>query len=221
VAGDRKNENGASVEEGQFKLLVQAVTDYAVYMLDTKGNVASWNTGAARLKGYAETEIVGEYFGRFFTPEDRAIGKPERALETARREGSYAEEGWRLPRDGTRFWASVVIDRILDHEGKLVGFAKITRDISDKRALEQAREQLHQAQKMETLGQLTGGVAHEFSNLLTAVICGLSYIGGITIDRRLKEAAETAKRAANRGAKLSSLASRRKYPRRHPRSSNP
>ena len=160
--------------ERHFRILVQGVTDYALYMLDPTGKVTSWNPGAQRIKGYAPAEIIGEHFSRFYTPEDLDIEVPKKALETARATGRYEAEGWRLRKDGTRFWASVVIDAIHDEKGKLIGFAKITRDMTEKREnqlrLEESREQLFRSQKMEALGQLTGGLAHDFNNLLTAIL---------------------------------------------------
>ncbi len=159
--------------ERRFRLLVQGVTDYAIYMLDPDGNVTNWNAGAARIKGYAESEILGQHFSRFYTPEDIDVRLPWNALERAREEGRYEAEGWRMRKDGSRFWASAVIDAIHDDDGKLIGFAKITRDLTERREtqlqLEQSREQLAQAQKMEAVGQLTGGIAHDFNNLLTGI----------------------------------------------------
>ena len=152
--------------EERFRLLVQSVTDYAIYMLDTKGRVSSWNAGAERFKGYGADEIIGEHFSRFYTDEDREAGIPRIALQTAEREGRFEAEGWRVRKDGSRFWASVIIDPIRNDDGELVGFAKITRDLSEKRAIE---EQLRQSQKMEAVGQLTGGLAHDFNNLLTGI----------------------------------------------------
>ena len=109
--------------ERRFRLLVQGVTDYAIYMLTPQGEIASWNAGAQRIKGYAEHEVLGRQFALFFTAEDRATGKPERALETARSTGRFADEGWRLRKDGSRFWALAVLDAIHDERGELVGFA--------------------------------------------------------------------------------------------------
>lgn len=152
--------------ERHFRLLVQSVTDYAIYMLDPDGRVTSWNAGAERFKGYVAEEILGEHFSRFYSEEDREAGIPRTALETARREGRFEAEGWRVRKDGSRFWASVVIDPVRNEEGELIGFAKITRDLTEKRAIE---EQLRQSQKMEAVGQLTGGLAHDFNNLLTGI----------------------------------------------------
>jgi PAS domain S-box-containing protein len=166
-----------SRSEEQFKILVQGVADYAIYMLDPSGNVSNWNLGAERIKGYQPEEIIGEHFSRFYTDEDKSADLPRQALETATRVGRYEKEGWRIRKDGTRFWASVIIDAIRNPQGELVGFAKVTRDISEKRdaqrALDLAREELFQAQKMEAVGQLTGGVAHDFNNLLMAVLGSL------------------------------------------------
>jgi len=154
------------VSEQRFRLLVQSVTDYAIYMLDPEGRISSWNAGAERFKGYAADEIIGQHFSRFYSDEDREAGIPSHALETARREGRFEAEGWRIRKDGSRFWATVIIDPIRDDQGTLIGFAKVTRDLSEKRAME---EQLRQSQKMEAVGQLTGGIAHDFNNLLTGI----------------------------------------------------
>jgi PAS domain S-box-containing protein len=191
----------------QFRLLVQGVADYAIYMLDPHGNVASWNLGAQRIKGYAPGEIIGQHFSRFYTEEDKLGGIPTIALETARRTGRFEKEGWRLRKDGTRFWANVVIDRISDDDGNIIGFAKVTRDISERReaqiALEQAREQLLQSQKMEAVGQLTGGVAHDFNNLLMAILSSLELMKKrLPDDPRLLRLHDNAVQAAERGAAL-------------------
>src|SRR5438477_366333 len=163
-----------------FRLLVEGVVDYAIFLLDPQGNITNWNVGGERIKGYRESEIVGRHFSTFYTEEDLAQGEPARALATAAKEGRYEREGWRVRKDGTRFWASVVIDQIRDPEGRLVGFAKVTRDMSEKKraeeALEATRAALAQSQKMEAVGQLTGGVAHDFNNLLTVITNGLDLL---------------------------------------------
>ncbi|WP_254073169.1 PAS domain-containing sensor histidine kinase [Acidisphaera sp. S103] len=196
----------AQESERQFSLLVQSVTDYAIYMLDLNGRVTSWNAGAERIKGYAAAEIIGEHFSRFYTPEDAEAGVPAKALETARREGRYEAEAWRRRKDGTLFWASVVVDAIYD-KGVLVGFAKITRDLSERREaqlkLDQSRELLFQSQKMEAVGQLTGGLAHDFNNLLTGISGSLDLLKlrlsqgrGSEVDRYVTMAQDAAGRAA-------------------------
>src|SRR6202046_223749 len=158
--------------ERSFRLLVENVADYALYMLDPAGMVSSWNIGAQRIKGYLPSEILGQHFSRFYTDTDRANGKPARALATAEQHGRYEEEGWRVRKDGTFFWASVIIDPIREND-ELVGFAKITRDITERREaqlrFEQMQQRLAESQKLDALGQLTGGVAHDFNNLLMII----------------------------------------------------
>jgi PAS domain S-box-containing protein len=167
----------SSMLEGRYRLLVDAITDYAIYMLDPQGHVSSWNLSAQRIKGYTQQEILDQHFSRFYTEEDRAAELPRKALDIAAKEGRFENEGWRVRKDGSRFWASVVIDAIREDDGSLLGFAKVTRDITEKREaqrkLEQAQEELFQAQKMEAVGQLTGGMAHDFNNLLMAVLGSL------------------------------------------------
>ena len=193
--------------ERGFRLLVQGVTDYAIFMLDPNGKVANWNAGAQRIKGYTPEEIVGEHFSRFYMPEEREAGVPDRALETARKVGRYEAEGWRVRKDGTRFWASVVLDSIRDEDGTLIGFAKITRDMTEKREaqlrLDESREQLFRSQKMEALGQLTGGLAHDFNNLLTAIL-GACELGLRNIDdsEKVTRMLEGVRGSAQRGASL-------------------
>jgi PAS domain S-box-containing protein len=122
-----------------FRLLVDRVVDYAIFLLTPDGHVASWNAGAEHLKGYRANEIIGHSFERFYTAEDRAAGLPARLLATARAEGRVEHEGWRVRQDGSRFWADVVITALANHEGQLVGFAKVTRDLTARRQTEQER----------------------------------------------------------------------------------
>ena len=177
-------ENELRASEERFRRLVQSVTDYAIYMLDPEGKVSSWNAGAERFKGYASEEIMGEHFSRFYTEEDKRAGIPKLALQTAKDEGRFEAEGWRVRKDGSRFWASVIIDPITDDNGELIGFAKVTRDLSEKRAIE---EQLRQSQKMEAVGQLTGGLAHDFNNLLTGISGSLEIMQARIAQGRLNE----------------------------------
>ena len=203
----RAAEQSLQHSQEELRLLVQSVVDYAIYMLDPTGHVASWNAGAQRIKGYWPEEIIGQHFSRFYTEEDRAAGEPQRALATAEREGRFEKEGYRVRKDGTRFWANVVIDPIRDPDGRLRGFAKITRDITERRdaqqKLEQAREALFQSQKMDAIGKLTGGVAHDFNNLLTAVLGSLELVQRrIGDDPRVAPLVANAMQAARRGATL-------------------
>lgn len=193
--------------QAQFEMLVQGVTDYAIYMLDATGHVKSWNTGAERIKGYSANEIIGEHFSRFYTPEDREAGLPERTLHIATTAGRVENEGWRVRKDGTRFRAHVLVDRILDDAGNLAGFAKVTRDVTEQtkvaQELESARAALFQSQKMESIGQLTGGVAHDFNNLLMAIIASLELISNrLPDDPKLQRLLDNAKAGAFRGAAL-------------------
>jgi PAS domain S-box-containing protein len=194
--------------EQQFRLLVQGVTDYALYMLDPQGHVSNWNFGAQRIKGYAPGEIIGRHFSQFYTEEDKARNEPQAALNIALREGRFEKEGWRVRKDGSRFWAHVVIDAIRDDTGALIGFAKITRDITERReagqALDRAREALFQSQKMDAIGQLTGGVAHDFNNLLMAVLGSLELLGRRLPpeDERSRRLLDNAVEGAKRGATL-------------------
>jgi PAS domain S-box-containing protein len=192
--------------EERFRLLVQGVTDYAIYMLSTEGLVTNWNEGARRIKGYQAEEVVGRSFSMFYTPEDIALAAPQAALAAALREGRFEKEGWRVRKDGTRFWAHVVIDPIHDSNGKPLGFAKVTRDITERRLaaenLERAREVLFQSQKLEAIGKLTGGIAHDFNNLLNVVMNGLDLLR-MTSDKAMQaKTLDTMERAAQRGASL-------------------
>src|SRR5690348_9479530 len=124
---------GADPADAQFRLLVETVSDYAIFLLDPQGRIVSWNAGAERIKGYTAADILGRHFSTFYTPEDRAAGKPRRLLDHAAREGRIHDEGWRLRRDGSRFWADVVITALRDRDGRISGFAKVTRDMTELR----------------------------------------------------------------------------------------
>ena len=205
---DQQRRRDLFESERNFRLLVEGVADYALYMLDPGGVVTSWNIGGQRIKGYSANEIIGQHFSRFYTEVDRANGKPLRALLIAREQGRYEEEGWRVRKDGTFFWASVIIDPIYE-EGELVGFAKITRDITERREaqlkLEQMHQQLAESQKLDALGQLTGGVAHDFNNLLMFISGSLHTLKkAVGDDPKSRRAVAAIEGAAKRGASLTS-----------------
>src|SRR6201992_1862532 len=205
--------------EEQFRLLVQSVTDYAIFMLDVRGHVASWNAGAQRIKGYAREEIIGRHFSDSYTEADRAAGLPRTGLETAARHGRWEHQGQRVRKDGTAFWAHVVIDAIRDDDGKLVGFAQVTRDITERRqaeaALQQAQATMIRSQKLEAIGQLTGGVAHDFNNLLQVISGNLQLLSkDIAGNARAEMRVQSALAGVARGSKLASqlLAFARRQP---------
>lgn len=200
------DEASLSRRDRQFELLVSGVTDYALYMIDPNGIVATWNAGAQRIKGYDANEVIGQHFSRFYSDGDRAAGLPGKALAVARASGRYEAEGWRVRKDGAFFWASVIIDAIYDGDA-FVGFAKITRDITERheaqQAMERVQRQLAQSQKMDAIGQLTGGVAHDFNNLLMALgghAATLKRLVGS--DPKGRRAVEAIELATKRGASL-------------------
>src|SRR3954468_3342673 len=208
MAKNEKQQRDLFESERSFRLLVEGVVDYALYMLDPTGIITSWNIGGQRIKGYTSDEILGGHFSRFYTEADRINGKPARALRIATEQGRYEEEGWRVRKDGSFFWASVIIDPIYE-DGTLVGFAKITRDITERREaqlkLEQMHQQLAESQKLDALGQLTGGVAHDFNNLLM-IISGSLYTlrKAVGDDPKSQRALSAIEGATKRGAALTS-----------------
>jgi PAS domain S-box-containing protein len=217
ITHQRAARNALLESEQRFRLLVQGVKDYAIYMLDREGRVSNWNPGAQAIKGYTADEIVGHHFSRFYTEEDRQAGEPERALRIARETGKYEVEAWRQRKDGSRFRAGVLIDPIHDDEGELIGFAKVTRDLTERwiaqQETERAREAMAQAQKMEAVGRLTGGVAHDFNNLLTVIrsSADLLKMPGLTPEKReryLDAISDTADRAAILTSQLLAFARR-------------
>jgi PAS domain S-box-containing protein len=196
--------------EWRYRQLVNAVIDYAIFQLDIDGHITTWNPGAQRIKGYSEDEILGKHFSSFYTDEDRAAGVPVKALKQAAETGRFEAEGLRVRKDGTKFWASVVIDPIRDHDGKLVGYAKVTRDITERmeaqRRLKEAEEQLAASQKLEAVGQLSGGIAHDFNNLLMIVLGNLEtiqkYVRQGSAEPALARAVNNAIRGAQRASTL-------------------
>jgi PAS domain S-box-containing protein len=201
-------------EADRYRILVEAITDYAVYLLDPTGNVASWNSGAKRIKGYDASEIIGQNFSVFYTPEDRAADVPKSALAIADKDGKFETEGWRVRKNGSRFWTHVVIDAIRNSSGELLGFAKITRDLTERKvaedekrkadqALEEARDALFQAQKLEAVGQLTGGIAHDFNNLLMVIQSSMELLRKrLPRDERLLSLVDNATQGVKRGMSL-------------------
>jgi PAS domain S-box-containing protein len=209
--------------EARYRRLVNAVIDYAIFQLDPEGIITTWNPGAERIKGYTADEVIGNHFSIFYPEEDRNAGLPRRALDTAAHDGRYEAEGWRVRKDGTKFCALVVIDPIRDNSGQLIGFAKVTRDITDRataqRELQETQAQLAAAQKMEAVGQLSGGIAHDFNNLMMIVLGNLE-----NAERQIKASSSSipnlqrylshATRGAQRAAALTSrlLAFSRRQP---------
>lgn len=202
----------------QLRMLVRGVRDYAIYMLDTEGKITSWNAGAQAIKGYEEKEVLGKHFSLFYTEADRARGLPETALRTALGEGKFEAEAQRVRKDGSLFWAHVLIDPIYDETGAHVGFAKITRDVSEKRRTEeelrQTQEALLQSQKLQALGELAGGIAHDFNNLMTVMRGSADFLlrqPDMPIERRnryLNVMLETAERATSLTSQLLAFARR-------------
>jgi len=206
VTSRKKAEQALRESEQNFQLLLKGARDYAIYMLDTEGRVRSWNDGAERIKGYTADEVVGRHFRIFLPEEVRATDMADQALIAAARDGQFEADAWLVRKDGTRFYASVVMDAIRNEAGDLLGFAKLVRDITDQReaqmALAQAHEQMTQAQKMEALGQLTGGIAHDFNNLLMIVSGYAQILQGRVKEPKDKQAVEAIRSATNRGEKL-------------------
>ncbi|QXH44005.1 PAS domain S-box protein [Pseudomonas xanthosomatis] len=204
VSADRPADS--VMPEARYEQLVQAVVDYAIYMLDPTGLVVSWNAGAQRIKGYRADEVIGRHFSLFFTEQDCADGRPARLLHQALEQGVSQDEGWRVRKDGTQFWALAALDVIRDEQGKVIGLAKVTRDITDRREsalqLDAMRAQLFQAQKLEALGQLTGGLAHDFNNLLTIILSSARLAASSQDPARTRRLLEHILDAGQRGTEL-------------------
>jgi PAS domain S-box-containing protein len=189
----------------QFQVLVDDVSDHAIFVLDGAGHVASWNTASARIIGYSADEIIGKPFSVFYRPDERRSGEAVTALEAAIRKGKHEVEGWRVKKDGTPFFVNGVVSVIRSSDGGLIGFASVMRDATERRQarekLVEAREQLAMAQKMEAIGKLTGGIAHDFNNLLM-IIGGNAQTFKRLLDPKLPRAIEAIQIAAKRGEKL-------------------
>jgi PAS domain S-box-containing protein len=179
-------ENHLRQSDQQFRLLVEQVADYAIFLLDSDGQVATWNAGAERIKGYTAQEIIGRPYATFFTEEDRDTCKPERLIEQARELGKVEDEGWRVRKDGSRFWADAVLTAVHDAEGHLRGFAKVTCDLTQRKQMEEnlksllAREQAARAEAecgREQLQQFLGVVAHDLRSPLTSILASAQLLG--------------------------------------------
>ena len=206
ITAQKEAAEALRASELHFRLLVDSVVDYAIFMLDPDGIVSSWNRGAERIKGYRAEEIVGRHFSQFYTQEDRATGLPRQALTQAASGTPYQAEGWRVRKDGSHFRASVRMSAIRDATGTLVGFAKVTHDITEQReaqeSLRRAQERLAQSQKLEMLGQLTGAIAHDFNNLLMVIGANAQLVKRRLVDPPSLRAIEAVGLAASRGETL-------------------
>jgi PAS domain S-box-containing protein len=198
----RRAQEALRESEERFRHLIEGVKDYAVFMLDPQGRVASWNSGAERVTGYKVEEILAQHLSRFYPPEEIERGLPARLLERAAAEGRVEDEGWRLRKDGVRFWANTVITALRDEAGRLRGFVRVTRDFTEHHELEQ---RLRQVLKMEAVGRLAGGVAHDFNNLLT-IILGFSDMAltKMSSDQPARPLVHEIKKAGERAALLTS-----------------
>src|ERR1051325_5287916 len=166
IAEREAAEKSLRASEEKFRLLVEGAKDYAIFMLDCQGRVVSWNEGARRLKGYTTEEILGVHFGRFYLPEDVARGEPQIVLSKAEAQGRYEMEGWRRRKDGSKFWASVVITALRDEQGRLYGFSKLTRDTSEWKAL---HDKLQESERLAAMGTTAAVFAHEIGNPLNGI----------------------------------------------------
>ena len=190
----------AQISETRLQTLVDSVRDFAIYLLDVDGRIVTWNAGAQRLKGYTAEEAIGMSMSHLHTPEARAAGVPEKELARALADGIFDERAWRVRKDGSKFLAEVSVTPVRDADGKHIGFAKVTRDITEQQKLE---ERLQRAQKMESVGQLAGGIAHDFNNLLGVVIGSLDLMTTKTkSDPELTTLVEEALSAALSGSDL-------------------
>ncbi len=206
IAERRKTQEALVESEWRFQTVIQGIPDYAMFMLNRDGCITNWNVGAQRIHLYTAEEIIGRHFSRFYSEEEQQAGEPARTLQVAAYEGKYAFEGWRVRRDKSKFWASVVIEAIRDDAGTLAGFVHITHDVTERReaqvSLGRAQEQLAESQKMEALGQLTGSIAHDFNNLLMIVSGHAQLLRRRLSDSKQLRAIDAINSAANRGESL-------------------
>src|SRR5262249_34699002 len=189
----------------RFQIFLESVSDYAIFVLDASGHVASWNSTAQKIIGYMTQEIVGKHFSIFYRPDKRRAGVPNRALELAVQKGRHEMEGWRIRKNGTPFFVTGVLTAIRDDNSNLLGFANVIPDATERRYthdnLVEARDHVAVAQKMEAMGKLTGGIAHDFNNLLM-IIGGSAQLFKRLLDPKLPRAIEALQSAAKRGETL-------------------
>ena len=185
-----------------FDAVLDCLTDHAILTLDTLGNVTSWNRGASRTKGYTHAEIIGQHFSCFYTKSDQDADVPMQALRLADELGKHEAEGWRVRKSGDLFWANVVIHPLRDLTGTLKGFVKVTRDASQRLQVDNLRAELMHSQKLEMVGQLTGGVAHDFKNLLTTIEVSHGLIQQYSSDERVTRVLDLSREAVGRSKKL-------------------
>ncbi|XXX80720.1 PAS domain S-box protein [Sorangium sp. So ce134] len=199
----RQAEEALRRSEERFRLLVESVKDYAIFMLDPRGVVTTWNRGAQELKGYTADEILGQHFSRFYPEEDVRAGKCESKLAIAAREGRVEDEGWRVRKDGTLFWASVVITALRGVQGELVGFAKVTRDLTERRRAEEERIRLAQAQESNRMkDEFLATISHELRTPLNAILGWSSLLCDSVSDPEIARAFETIRRNAQAQARI-------------------
>ncbi len=193
IAERKRAEEALRRSEERLRLVVEGVKDYAIFMLDPKGMIVSWNEGAHRIKGYDEQEILGQHFSIFYPEEDRKRGKPEHCLEMAQEEGTYEEEGWRVHKDGSRFWASVLITALRDEAGLLHGFSKITRDVTERKRAEEEMRKVKEAAEEASLAksEFLANMSHEIRTPMNAVIGMTGLLLGTDLDPEQREYAET------------------------------
>jgi PAS domain S-box-containing protein len=201
----QQSQTGLKSTKRRFQIFLESVSDYAIFILDSTGHVASWNSNAQQIIGYTSQDIIGKHFSIFYRPDERRAGVPNRALELAGQKAKHEVEGWRIRKNGTPFFVAGVLTAIRDDDANLLGFASVIRDATERRntqeKLVEAREQLAMAQKMEAIGKLTGGIAHDFNNLLM-IIGGSAQLFKRLLDPKLPRAIEALQSAAKRGETL-------------------
>jgi PAS domain S-box-containing protein len=201
----RHREEQVRRSDERFRLVIEGIRDYAIFMLDAHGRVATWNAGAERIKGYRAEEIIGQHFSRFYDPAEVRAGKCELELEVAGRDGRFEDEGWRLRKDGTAFWANVVLTALRDGDGTLVGFAKVTRDLTERRIAEQERTRLERAQEAVRLrDEFLTIASHELRTPLAALLLQLDSLAELApgLDAKVARRIDRARQGGERLTQL-------------------